>query len=72
MAEAWPTLSPEMVPDGGKEVKSRKKTLKKLATENKKLSSWLISTPSIREEIKTNGDMGEFFEMEREVERESN
>ena len=52
VAEAWPTLSPEMVPDGVKGVKTRKKTLKKLATENKKLSSWIVNTPSRREDAR--------------------
>ena len=58
VAEAWPTLSPEMVPDGLKEVKTRKKTLKKLATENKKLSSWIVNTPSRREDARANDEMG--------------
>ena len=72
MSEAWPTLSPEIVPDGGKEVKSRKNTLEKLAKENKKVSSWLISNPVIKEETKTNGEVGESFQMKIEIERESN
>jgi hypothetical protein len=46
VAETWPTLRPEMVPDGRKVVKTRRKTMKKLAKENEKVSNWLISKSS--------------------------
>ena len=75
VAEDWPSLSPEMVPGGVKDAKSkpRRKTLKKLATENNKLSNWVRKTPDIVEEVVVNDeDDGEHFDMEIEVERESN
>ena len=50
VAETWPTLSPEIIPEGKKCVKTRRKTLKKLATENGKVSNWLVSKPFAREE----------------------
>ena len=43
IADTWPSLNPEIRPEGGKIVKKRKKTLKKLAKENSKMSSWLVS-----------------------------
>ena len=75
VAEDWPSLSPEMVPGGVKDAKSkhRRKTLKKLATENMKLSNWVRKAPDIVEEsVLKDDDVGEPFEMEIEVERESN
>ena len=43
IADTWPSLNPKIRPEGGKIVKKRKKTLKKLAKENSKMSSWLVS-----------------------------
>ena len=53
--------------------KSKRKTLKKLAKENKKLSNWIKAVPEDVEEIVVdNGEDREHFEMEVEVERKSN
>ena len=72
VAETWPTLSPEMVPDGRKVVRTKRKTLKKLAKENEKVSNWLISKTSDMEENNPDLDIEELREMEIEIELESN
>ena len=67
VTESWQTLSPEMVPEGGKEMK-KKKTLKKLAKENMKVSNCLVNK-SVLENVKDlDVDVGNVMEIDIEQE----